>query len=781
MMFRKKATSWKILGMLFCAGLLGISGCSRQFWRQQANRDAIQIIQEKTTDPRWELNDYRFEAKRESRFYLPYDKDAPPMPQDDPTSNFLMRCVYGKKGWKGWTKNGILTSVENPQWEQSLPRDEKGNVLLNRRNAIQIALTHSREYQSALENIYFSALSVSLQRFAFDTQFGYGVDLTYRNTLHGSSTIGLVPMDAQLSRNLATGGNFVAGIANSIVWTLGGGDSTGVSTTLVNMSLMQPLLRYGGRAYALENLTSAERTLVMNVRQMERYRQGFYVDIIAGSSGISSPGSGSGSTSGAVSSSTIPEAGSTPSGAGSLYGLIYTQLQLANQRRNVADLRESMERMEALYQAGRLERTQVDQTRQSLLNSQITLLENENRYQNTLDDYKMQLGLPPRMNVVIADPMLESFVLLSPEITQMRDEVSNHQHALREATPHADVILEMKKMLNRTIRYCKNIDNDLLALKEIYPRRIASLKRLALRQEFQDGSVDPMAADPEVFITRVKEIGTDYVAFKKRMNELIQILEQEVPNDADTKQEERLDLWMDQLGSLLLEMSLIQARIRLDSVMLVPVEMNELEALQIARENRLDWMNARAALVDRWRQIEITANALKSDLTFTVDGEVNLDQRDGLSDFLQLGLQFDAPLTRRSERNAYVSALIRYDQTRRNFIEYEDSVHKNIRTLLRQVELAKLNFELKRISVLVAMSRVDQANLQLLRPPKPNETSQFGDSFARDLIEALNALLTAQNAFISDWIDFEAYRMGIDIALGTFRLDSDGMWIDSAQ
>ncbi|MDO5114373.1 MAG: hypothetical protein Q4E67_08335, partial [Planctomycetia bacterium] len=84
MMFQKRATFWKITGTLFCAMLLGVCGCSRQFWRQQANRDAVSIIQEKTTDPRWELKDYRFEAKREARFYLPYDKDASPMPQDDP-------------------------------------------------------------------------------------------------------------------------------------------------------------------------------------------------------------------------------------------------------------------------------------------------------------------------------------------------------------------------------------------------------------------------------------------------------------------------------------------------------------------------------------------------------------------------------------------------------------------------------------------------------------------------------------------------------------------------
>ena len=228
-----------------------------------------------------------------------------------------------------------------------------------------------------------------------------------------------------------------------------------------------------------------------------------------------------------------------------------------------------------------------------------------------------------------------------------------------------------------------------------------------------------------------------------------------------------------------MEMSLIQARVRLDSIMLIPTEMDEFRALQMARENRLDWMNARAALVDQWRQIEITANALRSNLTVEANGRVDLENSK-IADTFQLGASFDAPTVRRAERNAYVSALISYDRTRRSFIQYEDGIHRNIRTLMRQIRLAQLNFELRRIGVLLAMSRVDQANLQLLQPPKPNQTSQFGDSFARDLTDALKDLLSNQNTFIREWINFEAYRMGVEITTGTFRLDSAGNWIDQS-
>src|SRR6185437_7116965 len=54
--------------------------------------------------------------------------------------------------------------------------------------------------------------------------------------------------------------------------------------------LVQPLLRAGGRAVVLEQLTIAERTLLANLRAMMRYRQGFFTNVAVGDfSGITGP------------------------------------------------------------------------------------------------------------------------------------------------------------------------------------------------------------------------------------------------------------------------------------------------------------------------------------------------------------------------------------------------------------------------------------------------------------------------------------------------------------
>ena len=760
--------SWTLVLTLSVFCLLS-SGCQRAFWRCQADQNVHQLVQEKKCQfPCLPISDYRFEASPNSRFYLPYDRDYQPRPQDDPTAHVMMHCVYGKKGWKGWDKYGVISSVENPNWLNSLPKDREGNVLLNRETAIQIALVNSPEYQSALENIYMSALNVSLRRYDFDIHYGLGGGVYYDTGFHGKGTVSL-ESNVSASRYSALGGTLAASLANSVVWTVGDSGGSGISTTLLNMSLVQPLLRRFGRAYALESLTSAERGFICNLRTMERFRQGFYVNTMVGGMSLGAPGAGG--------SASIPGVEGMISNAGNLYGLIFSQLRLENQRQNVSDLQYSMDRMEALYMADRLARTQVDQTRQSLLSAQINLMNAENSYQNSLDQYKMSIGLPPALKAVVRDNMLEPFILISPEITRMRNDLAQYQRDLRNGHRSFDDTVEVvSELVNEMQDYCVNIDNDFVKLRDAYPKRLAALRRLVNRPEVRSGNVDMTAIDPRIFRDRVKKLGEDYLLFKDRMveirNSLVQI--------QTANSEEKLDLWMDQFNSKLLDMSLLQARARLDAATLTPVELEEDAALEVARENRLDWMNARTALVDHWRKIEIAANALKSDLQLTANVRSNLENAKATSS-LSLGLSFDAPLDRRSERNAYVETLISYDRARRSYINYEDSVHRNIRMLVRSIEVAQLNFELRRISVLVAMNRVDQTNLQLLQPPKPGQNSQFGDSFARDLIDALNSLLSAQNNFVESWIGFEACRMGTEISLGIFQLDGAGVWIDRGE
>ena len=76
---------------------------------------------------------------------------------------------------------GKTPFVDNPTWEDYLPRDKDGNVVLDLTGAVQVALLESPHYQQQLETLYLSGLDVTFERFRFDSQFFGGTSIF----LHG--------------------------------------------------------------------------------------------------------------------------------------------------------------------------------------------------------------------------------------------------------------------------------------------------------------------------------------------------------------------------------------------------------------------------------------------------------------------------------------------------------------------------------------------------------------------------------------------------------------------
>ena len=260
--------SWAaVLGLI----LLSATGCGRAYYRRQADQDAYCLVASKSTDPRWPLEGFTIEPDPQSRMFDPFCADYPPMPPDDPTAHQLMHCVDCMKGWPCWHCNGDTPFVENPVWRAYLPTNEQGEVVLDRNAAVKMALLNSREYQRALEGVYLSALDVSFQRFQFDTQFFGGNSTSYSaaGRLAGGQTRLSTDTDMQMRKAFATGADLVVGMANSLVWQFAGPD-TYSANTILDFSLVQPLLRGGGRAVVLESLTLSERALLGDIRAMER-------------------------------------------------------------------------------------------------------------------------------------------------------------------------------------------------------------------------------------------------------------------------------------------------------------------------------------------------------------------------------------------------------------------------------------------------------------------------------------------------------------------------------
>lgn len=864
-------TDWWVFRrvILVAAGVgLLLTGCSRERYRLAADREAYEIIAEKAADPRWQLPGYTIQVNPRSRMFDPAPPDAPPMPPDDPTSHQLMHRVDGKKGYPYWHAWGETPSVDTQHWRRYLPLDDNGVLTLDGAGAVRMALMHSPAYQQQLETLYLSALDFSAERFRFDTQFfgGTSADLSTAGRLApgaGGASRSVLALDVWLGtarRFFTTGADLTVGLANSILWQLAGPE-TNSTTTLLDFTLIQPLLRRAGRDRVMETLTLAERTLLANVRQFELYRQGFYMDIMTGLGQQPGPtrrggffgtpglggftgvgGGGFGGVGGAAFGGGGGAAGGGGAGAGTaggFMGLLQTQQVIRNQQANIAALRSSLAQLEAFREAGRIDFFQVEQVRQQLYQSLSQLLTAKRAYQDALDAFKRDLGLPPDIVVQVEDPILDKFKLIDVEVVPVQNRITDLQRnagqQILELLPEEPPLRwtdQLAQEIQRLIDYLKQLEESRQqVLRQVVPRVEADLDQLErsvddrleaaerLRALAQRARQQPALPGEERLIRDVDESLWDVSALpqlpeqlRRQKQSALQRIEEQ--GQANEKAQDQLHELLTQgpnltpealtqaiqekvvatvpaliasLSADLLELSLIQARARAESITLVPVEMTWQEAVEIARRCRLDWMNARAALVDAWRLIRFNADSLESafDIVFagdvrnTGDNPLRLHSATGT---LRVGVQFDAPLTRLLERNTYRQALIEYQQARRNYYRFEDGVATQLRAILRQIELNQVNFELRREALRVAVAQVESARLRLEEPPRQTQleagSAALGPTTAQNLLNALNALRGAQDDFLSVWVNYEVQRGLLDLSLGTMRLDEQGLWID---
>ncbi|QDT00350.1 TolC family protein [Adhaeretor mobilis] len=821
--------------------LFAATGCQPSKYRQRADADANCLTAQKANVLGSLPDDFHIKIDPRSRMFDPYDPDCEPMPPDDPLSHLYMECVDCKKGSKCWRCLPETPFVENPEWLTFIPRNERGALQLDSREAVSTALLHSPRYQSELEELFLSALDVSFERFRFDTQFYGGSDVFFTadgrdrsGTADSSSLLAVSPSrpgnSFRAERLTATGGQLVVGMANSLVWQFAGPDDYS-SNSFLDFSLVQPLLRGAGRTRVLERLTISERALLANVRSMERYRRGFYLSILTGAdagqgasrrggffggsglegfSGVGGGGfgnvgnfSGFGGNGGNGGGGGFT-GGAGAQGAGGFLGLLQSAQQISNQRANVAALRESYDQLQASYDAGRIDRFQVELAQQALYNAQSQLLTSETVYQSSLDFFKISLGLPPDLPVEIKDPLLDQFQLVDPNLEAVQSEVSELLAELRvlraeladsneqegggdtDAEPllvDLDWGEEISHLRDKVEQHLGIIENDFTKFEASLPARKKALASLELRNDAREANIDPALFDIQRLEARAKKRQAEFLRAQRQLAEIWKSLEQ-VSAEGSEPQQLRLTVeGLTKLSSTLLELSLVQAGTRLEGIAFEPSEITPEQALQIASAYRRDWQNARAQLVDTWRLIYFNANDLKSDFGLVFNGDIGNvgDNPFRLRDTrgrLRVGLQFDPPITRLAERNIYRQSLIEYQQARRSYYQFRDGIAVGLRGTIRQLRLNEVNFELRRAAVLVAISQVDLTQLRLSEPPKPEVEAQFGATTARDLVQSLSDLLNVQNDFLSVWVNYEVQRLNLEHDLGLMELDPSGLRIE---
>ena len=181
-----------------------------------------------------------------------------------------------------------------------------------------------------------------------------------------------------------------------------------------------------------------------------------------------------------------------------------------------------------------------------------------------------------------------------------------------------------------------------------------------------------------------------------------------------------------------------------------PMELEEDRAIVLAIENRLDLRVSVGQVYDAQRQVAVAADALRADLTLLGSASIgerrtlasagrpdaNLRFNEGRYSAL-LGL--DLPLERTAERNLYRNSLIGFERMVRDAQELEDRIKLEIRNNLRSLLEARETVRIQAEAVKVAQRRVTSTDLFL----------QAGRAEVRDVLEAQEALISAQNALTS--------------------------------
>lgn len=191
----------------------------------------------------------------------------------------------------------------------------------------------------------------------------------------------------------------------------------------------------------------------------------------------------------------------------------------------------------------------------------------------------------------------------------------------------------------------------------------------------------------------------------------------------------------------------------------------------VALRYRLDLQNARDRVDDATRQASIAKNALLPDLDLTARGRVGSEAEapagriSGDDANFTAGVNLELPLDRLAERNSLRRSLINLERSRRQVEETEAAVRLDVRDAIRQLSTALTTLRIQREGIEIARQRLDFANTSLLLGRSDN---------SRNVVEAQNALLEAQDAFDSAQADLQVAVLNFLLDTGTLRVDPSG-------
>jgi outer membrane protein TolC len=729
----------RVAGFLLLLTLL--AGCTRAHYRRSADREVYPILDDRAHAAGFATDRGQVEADPVSRLADPTNPDKPPRPPDDPIAALYMERPNGMHG-AHWPKK-FIDWIEPPGWESGLPFGPDGKIKLDAEQAFELALLHSREYQTALEQLYLAALALTLNRYEFQTQW------FLRNATDFTSVAPGTPVETNtlssitnfgFSKAFAAGGQLVVDFANSFILEYTANGRTSVSSTFV-ANVVQPLLRGFGRRVRLEQLTQAERDVLYAARDFYRFRKQFWAQI-------------------------------TTLDGGYLSLLLQVQ-QIRNQQQNLKGQELNLREYEELFRGGKITIVQVDQVFQGFQQARAGVAQAEAGLQTSLDQFKLLLGLPPRIPIDLDDSVLNPFVLVDAKLDALREEIDAYQKARNRDLGAPPAVADLR----RQYQEFDDLAQRVVPFLDAVGRELAEWGKSLDRTRTDETAVRVRAAYDqfvETFPTVRKDLEKLRADAKKDAGDLAETNRKESWESLVVHTRKLLGLADQVIG--------VQQFVRINRIELPPVTWTEAEGLAFAHANRLDLMSEQARVTDAWRKVLVAANALRSELNVVGSANLGTAVRSDLDQFFNfsgdlarysVGVRFDGPLNRQAERNAYRAAQIAYQQARRNYMLLSDQVEQAVRRDLRLLELERVNFEIARLTLISAARQLEGARQQIRRGRDVG-----GSSSTLDILNAQNSLLNARNALATGYINYEQLRIQLLLDLEALRLDPHGYPID---
>jgi outer membrane protein TolC len=235
---------------------------------------------------------------------------------------------------------------------------------LNLVTCLVTAAENNRSYQDRREQLYRSALDLTLEKWRFSWKPTFSGNAGVAGT-GNSSDSATIDSDLGMSKQFGSGAQVIGNIGTTLLKALSNGDGWDAIGSL-GLTATMPLLRGSARAVILEPLTQAERNLVYEVRSYERFRRTFAVDIVS-----------------------------------RYYAILRTLDNITNEEANLESLRLLRRRNEAFAKAGRMNDIQVDQAYQEELTSEASLVNLMESYRGQMDQFMLLLGLPTETSAAL--------------------------------------------------------------------------------------------------------------------------------------------------------------------------------------------------------------------------------------------------------------------------------------------------------------------------------------------------------------------------------------------